>query len=384
MPVQKGKVGGLLAKYGAKLDRAVQAHATDETTYGMMRVPPGITNGIAKLVDAKFDVYKTGRNEGEYYFRAAGVIVEPASVVVNGVEVPCAGLQTSIMEAVCDTTKQDGTVITQEEHVENILNEMRKLAGPEFTEGATGADLETLAEQLKEAGPYFRFSTSRRAPRPGTQDTEGVWENWYGCKGLEDYVPPEGGTDAVEDNTPPARPAPKTNGVAAKPPAKSPAGGKVATKAKQPKPEPEPEFNEEQDLASLAEAADGGDEAATDRLTELALAAGAEQDAIDAAASWGEVVEMIEQGGAGAAGEDEGGAADTGEEGEEGADWEPQPEEVYLYTPLDPKTKKPAKKPVEVEVESVNKKKRTVNLKNIANPKLKYPGVAWDNLESAD
>ncbi len=69
MPPVKG-TSKLAAKYGAKLDQAVKAHAQDETDYGFIRLPPGIVNGIAQLTKCYFDEYKTGKNKGEMYFRA--------------------------------------------------------------------------------------------------------------------------------------------------------------------------------------------------------------------------------------------------------------------------------------------------------------------------
>src|SRR5438876_953644 len=138
MPVQKTK-SGLLAKLGTKIDAVAKRHAADATDYGRMGLPPGIIRGVARLIEAKFDIYKTGANMGEYYFRAAGVMVEPRSVMVGENEVPVAGSQTSIMIPCCDTKTQAGKVTTAQEHITgengcktNVMNEMRKL-GFEFS-----------------------------------------------------------------------------------------------------------------------------------------------------------------------------------------------------------------------------------------------------------
>jgi hypothetical protein len=348
MPPQVKK-SGLMAKYGANLDKVVKAHGADETTYGIQPLPPGINNGVAQLVECKFDVYKTGKNQGEYYFRAAGVVVEPREVNHNGQRVVVVGQQTSVMIPVCNTTSQAGKVTTQEEYVERILNEMRKLGAD--TSGATGADLEALAAALKEARPHFKFSTSlRKAMTPGQAD--GVWENWHGTKGLEDYSPPDD-SGAVVDETGPA-----TGG-----------GGDEGGSGV--------EYSDQEDLDGLAKRADKGEDAAIDRLTELANAAGLTDEDISAEQNWVAVVARMGDGAA---------ASDGEPRAEPEEEWEPGKDEVYKYQlkgkdgqPLKDARKKVVK-PVEVEVTAVNKAKKTVDLKNLGDGKTTYKGVAWDDL----
>ena len=126
MPAQVTK-SALAAKLGARGDKAIKEHRGDATTYGLQRLPGGISNGVARLTDCKFDTVGEGkRNAGEFYFRAAGVVLEPST---NDKGVPVRGLQTSIMEMLCDTTTADGKKTTMEDHVANILNELRKLGG---------------------------------------------------------------------------------------------------------------------------------------------------------------------------------------------------------------------------------------------------------------
>src|SRR3990167_10903424 len=158
MPAQKTE-SGMFAKYGQNLDKAVQEHRNDDIDYGFIKLPPGIVGGIAKLTDCALPIYVDGPYKGEYFFRAQGTVTYPESVLLkDGHTMKVAGLQTSIMEAVCNTKTQDGKVTSQSEHVANILNEMGKLAGKEFVANATGRDLELLAAQLKQVGPCFRFS----------------------------------------------------------------------------------------------------------------------------------------------------------------------------------------------------------------------------------
>ncbi len=356
MAVQKQK-SALFAKYGSKLDAAVKGHAADPIEYGNMRVPPGITAGIAKLVECKFDTVAPGKtNAGEWYFRAAGVIVEPKSVMVNGQEVTCEGLQTSIMEMVCQTTTQAGKVTTVDEHVANILNEMKKLGGAQFVEGAGGAELESLAAALKEAGPYFKFSTSQGKATKEFPEPR-IWENWYGSKGLENYTPPE--DSGVEDNSAAADDSEQADDTQV--------------------------FDETAgDLDSQAELADGDDEEtavpAREAITAAAVAAGWTEAQVEGYPSnWTDLVAALKGGEGPPEAEEE--AAEPEDEGIKEGD-------VYKYQPIDPKTKKGMINPktkkavkVECEVKKVDKKKETVDLLNLDDKKTKYANVPWDKLE---
>lgn len=383
---------GLAAKYGSKLDTAVKTHAEDETTYGQMDLPGGIKGGIAQLTKCYFDQYKTGDYKGEYYFRAQGIVIEPKSH--EGL--PIAGLMTSYMEPVCDTinkTKKETT--TQEEHIDRILNEMRKLGAE--TKGASGSDLESLAAGLEQSKPYFRFETSVGAATPQFPNPR-VFHNWYGSKGLEDYVPDE--APAVEDNT--------AASGGDEPPTESPAAAQS-----------------EEDWDALAASADGGDAEAQQTLEALAIAAGVDPSVID---DWAGVVAAMREG---APGEVEGGSEEAvdwvalGEEGDtddgqeardklqeaataagldpdsypswaelgaalaEGSPEDAPAEEeiapevgnIFFYKPVDPKTKKPAKKAIECEVKAVFAAAKKVNLLNLDDKKTSYKSIPWSELE---
>ncbi|MGL6095371.1 MAG: hypothetical protein ACRC7O_06185 [Fimbriiglobus sp.] len=355
MAMQTGK-GKLMAKYGTALDTAVRKHGGDPTEMGRVQLPPGIVNGVAKLVKCGFDQYKTGANQGEYYFRAEGVIVTPEEMEVNGTMMPVRGLRTSIIEAVCNTTTQAQKTTTVEEHVSNILNSMRMLGAD--TNGCGGEDLERVAADLAEAGPYFRFDTSvRKALRAG--DADGVWENWRGY--VKDYVPPDD-ADAVTDDTgaaeepepEPAKPAPRQHSAAA--------ASKAAAKAP-PKPANPPAEPTVAELVAEASGPDGPEsDAARAALGRMAEAAGVAKEA-DAAPSWADVGDLID---AARKPKPDPKAAGAGK-GKKAKEPEPGPEpeatwfavgDVLEYTqydvktgrPLtDPKTKKP-RKPIEVEV----------------------------------
>jgi hypothetical protein len=389
MPAHKSE-SNLFGKYANRAKSAVEEHADDPTDYGQMRVPPGINNGVAQLVECKFDRYKQGDNKGEVYFRCAGVIQEPEEIELpDGTTMRVRGLQTSIMEACCDTKKQDGTVITFEEHLQNVMNEMRKLGGEEYTAGSTADDLPALAEGLKEIAPFFRFSTSvRKARKQG--DSDGVWENWYGCKGLEEYVPPE--VEETVDETP-KQTAPAINGKADKAQAgkgttakatptgktqasKAPTGKTPAGKRPQPAkaPEPAPEEEEAVDLDSLLEAAEANDGPAQNQLIELAVEAGCDKQEAQEAESWGDVVNMIRAAQEGA----EGAKETPAEEEEEEEEYSPEVGHVVQYHPMNSKTKKPSKDPVDCEVIACNTKTKTVTLRNLQDTSKQYPNVKWD------
>ena len=386
---------GLMAKYGSKLDQAVQAHAEDETTYGRIQLPPGINNGVAQLVECKFDVYKSGQNEGEYYFRAAGVVMEPAVVHTKDGDIVVRGQQTSIMIPVCGTKTQGGKETTQQEHVADILNEMRRL-GAKFSAKGGASQLEQLAEGLKQVKPFFKFTTSLRKARTKDQ-TDGVWENWHGTNGLEDYVPPEEEfvndeneqveveepeeVEEVEEEAKPAKSAPKTKPVPTKNPPQPPK--KAPPKAPEPEPEDEPEgFTEFGDLDSLVEQADKPGKAgqpARDKLNDWAVQLGATEEEVNDAANWGEVADMIRNGSGNTETEQEP-EEEQVEEEEEQDEWVPEQGSMVQYKPQDPKTKRPVKTPVDCEVTAINSKKKTVTLKNHDDGKSVYKDVPWDDL----
>lgn len=340
------KQSGLMAKYGAKLDAAVKAHSSDETNYGRIDLPPGIKGGVAQLVECKFDQYKSGDQQGEWYFRAAGVVLEPKEVEYKGQVVPVAGQHTSIMIAVCDTTTQGGKVTTVEQHVAQILNEMRKLGAE--TAGAGAADMEGIAASLKDAQPFFRFSTSERKDQT-SGDVTGVWENWNGNKGLENYIPPA--DDGTVDNTSIGEGSGQT-GDAANP----------------------PDDTAGEDYDALLTAANETDAAvaspAQTRLVEIAVEKGVcDKDTAEGAPSWEDLVSWIK-------GESKPGEAAA-------APAEPDKGETWKYAPPDPKDKtgKRKLKAIECQVTAVNKPKRTADLKSLTNTKDVFKGVSWDEME---
>ena len=380
---------GLMAKYGNRLSTSIKKHAGDETKFGPIPLPGGIKNGVAKLVECKFDVHAEGDNKGEYYFRAAGVVIEPKTVrTPDGRETPVAGLQTSIIIPVYDRKDSKGRTKTQEEFVSDIMNEMRKL-GADTSSIESAAELEATAEALKEQGPYFKFSTSQGKATEQYPEPR-VWENWHGVQGLDDYSPSEEAMD-IDDSTDNSNDNPEGFDEEELKPKN--------TKKKQPDPEPEEEpeettDQEDQEESGLLESvikdmvrdADSPNPKvavkAQAELTKKALAAGVSKKDIDEAESWEAVGQLILNAGAS--------EEETEEETEES---EPEEEEesfnvgdVVIYKPVDPKTMKPmvdpkTKKPKEIECEITRKNKNgTYELKNMSDRKIVYKDISEDDL----
>lgn len=351
----------LFQKLGSRLATAHNKHKDDETTFaGGGELPAGIENGIAQLVECKFDQFKQGDLKGEYFFYAAGIVVSPVAMP-DGLKV--AGLRTSIMEPLCDTPNRSRA--TMDDHLGWIYNELRKLGVA--TTDIDPSNLETIAAALKEAQPHFSFRTWKGEPTKEYPNPR-VNHQWGGLREFNSETDPASG---VVDNTEPeSKPAPT--------PTKQ-------KKAPEPQPEPEPqgEFNEfAGDLDSLVAAAPN-DESAVERLTEMALAAGVSQEDIDNAPDWEAVATAIR--------EAENASPNTEETEPEPEEFKPSVGDVYKYQPTDPKTKKPMVNPktkkaikVEVEVTKVNEKNHTVELKNLDDGKTKYVGIGWDLLENAE
>lgn len=360
-------------KSGLNISKSLAAHANDDTDYGQefIKLPGNISGGVARLIEARRGVYKTGDNKGKDFVYLAGAIIEPKTaddilkvwengkvVVKSARTVKIEGARTGMTLPLC-ATKSGDNEISQDENVATMMNELRKIAGPAATaEVQDEQDLDNLLATLKETKPVFRFGT--RSPEPSAKyPIPRTFEQWYGNKGLENYHLENG--QHVEDDS---------------------ASGAVTESADEPAtteeaPEPAAAISKraEVDYATLAKKADKfDDEAAKDKLTEDALAAGVEQEEIDNAKNWAQVVTMIGKANAG-------GGGDEDQSQEEPGEWVPAVDDNVMYKPIDRETKKPVKKAVQCEVVEVDEAKKTVKLRNLANTKLTYSGVKWDALE---
>lgn len=386
----------------AKHKGSIAKHAGDETDYGSGgRLPPGIENGIAQLTQCKIG---ESEKNGELFFYASGTVVKPKAMPDG---TPIEGLHTSVMRMLSDAKGKDGKVYrTADEQVEWVMNELRKL-GADTSDFKGPEDLLTICEALQEQKPFFRFRTwqgkaTEQYPDPRTNET------WCGTKGLDDFSPDS--DDGVVDNTGDGDEVPEEaaeeEGETAEEGSEvdiealaqeAPNDAEAAEKLKQiamdagvseedfdnadwadvpgliaaatdaPAEEEGGEAEEEVDFVALGEAAAGGDVEAMTALQEAGTERGLNEPDFD---SWESFAEAI---------------ASTEIPGEEGEAEEEAPEiqkgDVYHYSPIDPKTKKPVKKPVECEVLSVDEKTETVQLKNL-DTKAIYKGVPFSALNS--
>ncbi len=313
-------------------------------------------SGIARLIKCKFDTYKSGRMEGEWYWSGQAVALEPSESPSGD---PVAGLYTYLRVPLCDTERRDGTTVSVDEHIGTLLNEFRKL-GLDTSE-YSDEELEQMSEDLQDSQPIFRFSTSQAEATKEFPNPR-VWENWHGVRGIpKDYSLPD--EDEVEDETdeieeeeqqeeqPEVQAGKKSKGTKK--------GGKGGSKKQ----------DDEVDVVALAEAADAGDQDAQVKLEAICDDKGidAEDDQYD---SWEDVAKAIL---GGEAHEDKEEYEDAEDVAEEEEDFEPEKGLVYFYKP--PR----ARSAREMEVTAVFSGKQTANLKDLETQKV-FKGVAWGQL----
>lgn len=384
--------GSVLGKLGNRLTKAFGENKANPVEVGNVGLPAGIEGGIAQLTQCKFGIVAAGKtNAGQPYFQAMGTVVSPT--YHEGQKI--AGRQTSIMEMICDTPGRARETV--EDHVKWILNTM-KLLGVEGTEdipdGQAATFLEQAAADLVTAAPHFFFRTwsgtkdeivqeggkffvETRGGRRGPYATEALLKKDYPFAGSEprvqsqwlqrtDYTPEGGAAPGMVDET--------SNGQATH-------AAEPTTSAAQ----DTPGTSEPDDLDALAATAQGGDLDAIEAINAKGLEAGLTQEEIDDLGAWTDLPAMI------AAKLEEGGAGDGGTPPDEPLP-DPKVEDVFFYQVLDakgvavkdPKTKKA--KPSECEVVTVDKKSKTVTLKDSTTQKpilgadKKPLRVKWDDL----
>ena len=354
-------LGGVLkGKMSARLAKA-KAEPPKFDTGGSL--PSGIENGVAKLTGIAFQKIAQGKqNEGKPIVIFSGIIVSPETHA----GVPIKGRRTSIIENLFDTPTKSRK--TFDDHVEWVMN-MFKCLGANLDEMQDLGELETTyGPALVEAGPHFTFRTwsgekqttgPYAGKEPRVQESWGQAIEWH--EGGEGSGGDDGGSSAggVEDNTGAADDQGDDDQPADEP-ADDATGG-----------------DDEVDLDALAEAAgtDDGEDAQA-KLIEIAVSRGIKKKAAEDAESWEALVAMIK--------EKDGGT--TAETPADDVPPDPAKGDVYDYTPIDPKTKKPmtnpkTKKPllVECEVKAVDKKTKTATLVNLTT-KAEYKAVKWDDL----
>lgn len=360
MPAKTG-TSPLMAKLGATGRAVLMKHADDEVSLTQRGLPPGITNGIAKLTKCYFKQVEQGKqNAGEWYLRCEASAVEPKYHTYRGQEIKVADRPTSIIQMVsCDTKNSKGEVTSKEENLRKAQEILKSLGADPAEFKKPNHDLEQIAMAIVLAAPYIKFSTSPKKDQKTGEETGESWENWYG-RADDDYTPPDDG-DGPTDETGEAG---ETGGDEAGEGGGDESGG----------------FDDGADLTTLLERVkkNSEDQDAIDKLKDLFHAAGYDEGDWEKASNWNQVRDAILN-----PKKEDGGGDESGADEER----EIKKEEVYKYKVIDGKTGKPAvdpktkkeRKPIEVVVESVDKKTKKAVVKSLDDGKTKYT-VKWDEL----
>lgn len=143
-----------------ELEDAIRQHK-DDPIMGVVDLPPGIVDGVAKLVALDFVL-----DDERPYFRGVGVVEQPE--VFSGIYVK--GLHTRIYEPLYETPNRRR--VTLSDHIGFVLNEIRKFGVD--TKGITSLSLlQDVCKMLVNQNVYFRFSTY------GTN--VGTFSRWHGA-----------------------------------------------------------------------------------------------------------------------------------------------------------------------------------------------------------
>lgn len=328
-------------------------------------MPPGVEGGTAELTDIKIGTYKKGDNKGKKFFMAQGVCLTPKSCIDprTNSKVNVQGLRTSIgPEPICDTPKAKGKRKTLQDHADWIINQF-KLLGVDTSECEGLSDLESYCELLMEEPPVFGFRTwigqaTKAFPNPRVNH---VWSGLVDVEAEDEEEIDEEEDDEEDDEEEEDEDFEEDDDE------------EEEDDDEEEEDDDEEEDDEDEDdeeeedeegddeefdpesasLSELGEVADDdSDEDTSDlaieKLTELAEEAGLD---VNDYGDWASLATALEEAGA----------------------EPPEKEEVYGFKP--PK----ARKARQCEVKSVNKRKKTVTLKDLDNDKT-YQNVPWSKL----
>ena len=214
MPEQTKKAS-FAKKFGQRGQAAAAAAAQKPIEYGRRDLPPGITNGVARLVNAELQELeeKTGYKQldgssakGELVLVLVAAVETPKTHFVEGTTMKVEGLQ---FRKYCPLfgkgAKGDfGADWSFEDCVAAARNEMGKIAGDGFDTSNFDAAVAALANANPK--PRFHFSTvmgkpgTKIDPKTGKPYAPRVNVYWNGSEGLADADAPDPG-GAVEDGT---------------------------------------------------------------------------------------------------------------------------------------------------------------------------------------
>lgn len=347
MPVQKQQ-SSLLAKLGDKLKAAHEEHKGDETVISSLVELPGGVRGIARLVSMKFGIFKTGDNQGEFYFFAQAAVIKANMKEFEGAYTKIGP------EAMCDTPKSTVRK-TVSDHLAWVYDQLRPF-GVDTTK-LKPEQLEATVATLAQMKPTFRFETFQGKPQttgPYAGREPRVMHRWLGlCD-----APEEGDAGAgVEDSSGPSGGNGMTHNAAVN---ADEVLGEAHTAG---------DFNEFGDLESLGQSAQEGDVDAQMKLEEMAERANC-KDKTDVAENWMAAAKIIQK-----ATKGQTLAGDEEDEVEEG---EPLVDDEFDYFPVEKGAK--AKKAERCTVVSVNRAKKTVTLQSNVRANKQFKNVAWDDL----
>jgi len=352
---QKTSFSSILGQRGAK---AFEGSKNNEVVYDRGGELPVIQAGVAQLISMTIGVYKNGPNKDKPFFRAAGTVLSPKKVRDDdGNEIPVAGLQTSIMIPLCDTKTQKGEVTKMEEHMEKMINEVKKF-GVDLSE-VSFDDFDSTLEALVETAPQFKFRTwkskaTKEYPDPRCNHV------WNGIVEEDDQVSTDDeGAVEVDDDAEAGEDDASESDTG-----EDDAGGEEDTSSA----DDAPAVDEKQ-LAELVKKANKKDKKAQQELIELAVAAGHTQEEAENADDWESVAALARE-------PVGGGDGDSGE-GDSSSD-EIEVGNQVQYRPIDAKTKKPGKA-VDCEVVKVYKT-GNLDLKNLVDNKTVYKNIEPDSV----
>lgn len=326
---QEVSTNDLFKRLGNKARKSHENHIEDAPPTVFVDLPGGIKNGRAKLTMLKLGEYKSGDNKGQPFFMAQATVIAPTHH--NGMRVQ--GLLTKIgPEALCDTpkVKSEKGRKTFDQHYSWMLGQLKLLG---MADDVEFEDLPEEFERLLEEAPVIAFQTREWS---SSKDREPmVFHTWLGVvdeEGVEIQDSVEDQTGDLEETADDTSEEGDDNGSS----------------------DEEEAGDEGEDLEALGSAADAGDKEAKKRLNVLALEDGWTQKEVNEVATWSELAESL----LGATDEDksseEESQAEGDEEGETGEESKFKDGNVFLYHPIHPKTKQPAKDPVEVILQNVD------------------------------
>lgn len=390
MPAQHASAS-IVQKLGNTLLQAHEAIKGNTTVPQVqMELPAGINNGIAEIRSCKFMQIAEGKNNaGEWQFYTSAIVKMPK--VHNGI--PVEGKRTFTIEPIYATPSRERKTI--QDHMDHIYGLWRlwgvspqAIAAIDLRKDPQA--LEKMCAQIEKAGIYIAFRTWAGQKQVLGQGGDGKW-----------YLFNNG------ENTPIKGKGPYTNEAAAK--TANPYAGRepmtnhswgerivfmdtavngqshVVDNTAAPTAAPFDEFAPSttstpstdelsEDVNVLAEAAEDNN-AARNRLKQMALDAGITEEAIKVAESWQAVAGMIQASVNGTLAGAEG-------EGIEDEPWKPEAGKVYGYeaTVTNLRTKKKEKKAVQVEVKVVHEEQKTAEAMNISDRKTTYKAIPWDEL----